>query len=527
MAAALTVPSARGVGCAVTTAAGPATDAALAMLSRGGNAVDAAAAAAWALSVCEPSGSGIGGQTTMLVRLADGRTRIIDGHSRAPRKVSIQTVSRRQQARGYRATTIPSTPATLDYAVTRYGRLTTPDVLPPAIEIARSGYKLTHLQRRQTRWTAGLLSENPAARRLFLPGGALPARGETIRNPELAETLSRLATDGVTDFYHGRIAREIADDMRRHGGLLNEEDLASLSAPVERDPLAIEMGKWRAFLAPPPGGGLQMALALRITHALESMGCSDPWLRNTLAVYWAFWAREQHSAGGELDWCSGISQESAESLARTALTKRIEPVPGAKDGPGDTTHVTVSDGEGNIVCLTQSIQSLFGAKVAHDGLGFLYNNYLCTCPRSETHAYGLAGGSQPRSNVSPCLVMEGEQPVLALGAAGSRRIVSSVALVSDLVLREGLDVQQAVDEPRIHALLSGKVWIEPKAAEPGRLEKLRCYFRDIVMKPEHAYDMGCVQALAWSSDGAVSGAADPRRGGTVGRLQIEEGRRQQ
>ena len=524
MGGSLNFPGARGRGCRVATAAGSATEAALSILARGGNAVDAAAAAAWALSVCEPSGSGIGGQTTMLVRLADGRVRIIDGHSRAPRKVSIQTVSRQEQTRGYKATTIPSTPATLDYLVARYGRLTTADALRPAIQIAGSGYELTRLQRRQTRWTAGLLSANLAASRLFLPCGALPARGGTIRNPELAETLSRLATDGVTDFYHGRMAREIANDMRRHGGLLDEKDLASVHAPVERDPLAIKVGKWRAFLAPPPGGGLQMALALRITHSLALMGCSDPWLRNALAVYWAFWARERHSVGSEVDWCSAISEERAESLARNALNTRIEPAPGAKDGPGDTTHVTVSDGEGNIVCLTQSIQSLFGAKVAHGGLGFLYNNYLCTCPRSDIHAYGLAGGSQPRSNVSPCLVMEGKRPVLALGAAGSRRIVSSVALVSDLVLREGFDIQRAVDEPRIHALLSGKVWIEMNAAEPGRLEQLRHYFSKIVMKPEHAYDMGCVQALSWSADDAVSGAADPRRGGTVGQFEIEGGR---
>src|SRR5262249_1461180 len=174
-----------------------------------------------------------------------------------------------------------------------------------------------------------------------------------------------------------------------------------------------------------------------------------------------------------------IGNEHAKEIADCILRRRmrsnapefssfIQPAGGAGDyEPGDTTHLSVTDEEGNIVSLTQSIQSLFGAKVANAELGFLYNNYLCTCPRDE-HPYQLGSRAMPRSNVSPTIVFSGmpgnDALALALGAAGSRRITSSVLQVISNFLDRGLSLQAAVDAPRIHALLSRKVWVERPAA---------------------------------------------------------------
>src|SRR5262249_23212724 len=187
--------------------------------------------------------------------------------------------------------------------------------------------------------------------------------------------------------------------------------------------------------------------------------------------------------------------------------------------PGDTTHLSVCDRNGMIVLLTQSIQSLFGAKVAHRELGFLYNNYLCTCLRYP-HPYALRPRCRPRSNIAPTLVLRrergGDRPLLALGAAGSRRITSAILQVISGVIDRGLGVSDAVAAPRVHGLVGRKIWIERPAASEGLLARLRALGRDPIVRPPLAYAMGAVQALQFMTDGSVRGAADPRRDGAVG-----------
>jgi len=256
----------------VATAFPLATDAAIDMLRAGGNAIDAAVAAAWALTVCEPSGSGLGGQTTILVRLADGRISVIDGHSHAPAAVSKKQVSRIQQDTGYRSCTIPMTPATLEYAQQRYGRLPRAHVMRPAIRIAEDGYEITSLQRRQMRWCHQSLLASPAAATLFLNRGRPYETGEIFRQKELASTLRRLAESGAEDFYRGAIARDIAEDMRWNGGLITAQDLETHRSPVERDAVIIRYRNCDVASVPPPGGGLQVLLGLKILEQLISGG---------------------------------------------------------------------------------------------------------------------------------------------------------------------------------------------------------------------------------------------------------------
>jgi gamma-glutamyltranspeptidase/glutathione hydrolase len=194
-----------------------------------------------------------------------------------------------------------------------------------------------------------------------------------------------------------------------------------------------------------------------------------------------------------------------------------EALPGAEE-PGDTTHLTVSDSQGNVVALTQSIQSLFGAKVANASLGFLYNNYLRTCPRYP-HPCQLGSHCQPRSNCSPTLVLKkgpaGKVPVLALGAAGSRRIVSAIVQVVSAVIDRGMTIEEAVAAPRVHALLNKKVWIERPAATEDLLKSLEARSLRPKIRRAQSYSMGSVQVLQRLPDGTVMVAADPRRDGAA------------
>jgi gamma-glutamyltranspeptidase / glutathione hydrolase len=517
-------PDAASHPAAVAAAFPLATAAGIEMLRSGGNAVDAAVAAAWALCVCEPSASGLGGQTIALIRFADGSFKVIDGHSRAPAAASLELISRDEQRRGYRASTVPTTPAVLQHLLLKYGTLGRHQIMAPAIRIAETGYAITALQRRQAGWVADALE--PSAAALYLPEGVPPA-GWVLRQPALAKTLRRIAEVDAEDFYRGRLARAIARDMAANGGLITERDLAGCEAPLECAPVSACYRGYRVVTVPAPGGGPQLLRSLRLLERLLPSGSDvseEEWRAAiALTVAEAFRERERTAAHPQTwSWADvdpACNEDTLRSIAAglrdARITDRDRP---AAEEPGDTTHLSACDRSGNVVALTQSIQSLFGAKAAHRDLGFLYNNYLRTCPR-RPHPHGLAANCRPRSNAAPTLVLsdanETAAPLLLLGAAGSRRITSSILQVISGVIDRHLDVDAAVAAPRVHGLTNGKVWVEAPAATQRLLEQLATLSCRPIVKPRRNYAMGAVQALHFLADGGVRGAADPRRDGTA------------
>jgi gamma-glutamyltranspeptidase/glutathione hydrolase len=506
------------------TAFASATEAATEILRAGGNAIDAAVAAAWALSVCEPSGSGLGGQTTMLIKFGGGRCIVVEGHSYAPKAVSKERLSRAQQKTGYGACTIPSTPATLGFAQKHYGRLTLEQVMEPAIRLAEQGYTITRLQRRQLNWCRKVLRKNPAAERLFLKDGRAFAVGETFRQKTLAATLRRLARHGVEDFYYGQIAQLIAEDMKRNGGLMTAEDLSQCVLPIEREPISANYRGYEVLTAPAPAGGLQVLLGLKIIEQLisdTSSGDADNWYQVLADTVYAVFHERNNSGIHARDFTPSLcrrllSEQHAIEIANNMRGSCDEAEVGVNtEEPGETTHLCTADDKGNVVSLTQSIQSLFGAKVANGKLGFLYNNYLSTCPRRQ-HPHQLGSHCLPRSNVAPTVVLTNNlRPVLALGAAGSRRITSSILQVISNVIDRGMSLEQAMAAPRVHALQSRKIYLERPAATDALCKAFEKRFRKVIIKPAKSYTMASVQAIGFREDDTVAGAADPRRDGTA------------
>ena len=507
----------------VATAFPAATDIAIDTLRRGGNAVDAAVAAAWALAVCEPSGSGLGGQAIALIHHPDRGDLVLDGHSHGPQSLTRRVVDRGQQRRGYRACTIPSMPAMLGDAHARYGRLPLAETLVPAIGLAEEGVAVTRLLRRHIQWCEKALAASSVTSRTFLPGGRPPKKGTLLRQPELAETLRRIAVNGVADFYQGGISRDIVDDHERNGGLISAADLSSLGLPIAREPIAVNYRDCEVMSVPPPGGGLQLLLGLKLAEALQLEACETDaaWYETiALIVHAIFRERVEWPIHPErvtpsmFEWL--LSKARAEEIANRI---RQQPTPRIRsaEGPGDTTHLCVVDADGMIVSLTQSIQSLFGAKVMNERLGFFYNNYLCTCPRYR-HPSRLRRQAMPQSNAAPTIVFEGtgehRRPRLVLGAAGSRRITSSILQVITNVLDRGLPLFEALDAPRIHATLSGRPMVERRIATPELEDRLQSRFRPFQIRAARSYSMGSVQAIA-SKAGEWVGAADPRREGSA------------
>ncbi len=527
-----------GMDGMVVTAFPSASQAGVEMLRAGGNAVDAAVAAAWALAVCEPSSSGLGGQTTLLIHLAGGNTTVVDGHSHAPAAASTRQVSRIQQQKGYRACTIPSTPATLDFVQKRYGALSRATVMEPAIRLAQDGYAITKLQRRQLKWCLNDLRASAPTARLFLKDERPRRVGEIFRQTELAATLRCLADVGVQDFYEGRIARAIVDDMRRNDGLITEKDLAEYDVPVECEPVVICYRGCKVVSVPPPAGGLQVLSGLKILDHIageELVWENDKWYELVAEVTHAVFrerdrlaVRPRDITPSLLKWFLGSERASEIAEQIKAHGWKSTSQAGLEE-PGETTHLCTIDRDGNAVSLTQSVQSLFGAKVANGQLGFLYNNYLCTCRRGR-HPYRLTSRCVPQSNIAPTFVLRNNlsegtesrgdtgcasEPLLVLGAAGSRRITSAVLHVISGVLDRCVSLEQAVDLPRIHGLLSRKVHIEKPAATETLLNRLEKRFGDVKIRAPHSYSMGCVQAIYVADDKTLLGVADPRRDGTA------------
>ncbi|MGC9327023.1 MAG: gamma-glutamyltransferase, partial [Candidatus Hinthialibacter sp.] len=253
-------------GMAATAHPG-ATQAAVEMLAAGGNAVDAAVAAAWALGVCEPQASGIGGQTMMLIHIAETRRTIaLDGSSRAPNRIIPGSFSKNQLLNGYVASTIPSTPAVLEYARQTYGSLPLSRLLEPAVRLAENGFAVSDLYHRLLKRELKRLRKGAAGPIFLKNGEKAHSAGSLFKQPALASTLRQLAKKGIDGFYTGAIARTMADDMARNHGLIHLDDLAQIPWPIERRPLSGRFENKRILTFPPPGAGRTLIEMLNIFH---------------------------------------------------------------------------------------------------------------------------------------------------------------------------------------------------------------------------------------------------------------------
>ena len=504
-----------------------ASDVAVDVLAAGGNAFDAAIAAAYALGVCEPFASGLGGQTAVIAHDArTGRTIVLDGSSRAPHRVEPGGLTDEQRMYGYRACTIPSTPATLDYLRRQLGTMPLDRLLDPAIRLAEEGCTVTRLQESITRTAHPWLSTR-SARRFFLDDdGEVPEAGSVLRQPELASTFRRLAEAGVEDFYRGRIARAIVDDMREHGGLLHEDDLAQIPWPLERRAYTTSFRGRDVHTFGPPGAGRVLISILNVLERVEQRG-RDPRTPEGALLLARLGRRTQldrrrdpydpdfyPQLGGERMLSPEYADELvAELLAHDPDDVRFEDVAPDAPGRGETTHLSVMDREGNAIALTQSIERFYGSFEAHPELGVVYNNYLSTLHVDDMNSpYYLRPGARPWASVAPTLVFHGDRPVLAMGSPGSERIVSSMVQVMLHLERE--DPLAAVAAPRLHPELDGRVAMERERFSAQVVDHLEARGHTVDDKGPWAFYFGSVQFV--QSDGLrLRAVADCRRDGAA------------
>jgi gamma-glutamyltranspeptidase/glutathione hydrolase len=515
---------------AVSSASPEATAAGVEILERGGNAIDAAVAVSLAIGVSEPAGSGIAGQTVMLVRPPGGEAFVINGTTWSPRSLP-EDVTAEQLKYGHTAASVPSTLRVLDLAWRRFGSGEVPwaALLEPAIRVAEEGWVVGSFRQHAFRFYHENLVKQPAAAAIFSRADGLSYQaGEVFRQPLLARTLRRLAAAGADDFYRGEIAGQIAADMAVNGGWITARDLAEFPEPAILPALAGSYRGHEVYTLPPPFGGW---VVLQILNVLEQadpslLGADDAGRRLLLieALRIGHGSRREHPIADYRDYREQVAQYISKAEAQQLLSqsRSASGAAGAGDSGGETTHFSVVDGDGLAVAVTQSIDSYFGARVVHPELGFLYNNYMQGFQVDDPAApYALEPLQMPKSSMSATLVARDGQTRLVLGSPGSARIISAVAQTVSYWVDVAPDVESAVAAFRVHVIPPDEAFVEGPELPPDLLAGLADQgFR--LLRPTYGVSdsqldpyFGGIHALAFEQ-GSWTGAADPRRDGRVG-----------
>jgi gamma-glutamyltranspeptidase / glutathione hydrolase len=476
-----------------------ASDAGLEILRAGGNAVDAAVAAGFALAVVHPIAGNLGGGGFLLLRTHDGKTTFIDFREKAPlaaREKMYQDANGNlipdASLLGYRSIAVPGSVAGLVYAEKRYGKLGLKRVIAPAIKLAADGFILTKEEADEL--TDSDLAKFPESRSLFQRDGKLYQTGETFKQPALARTLRRIAAD-PDDFYRGKMAQELVSDLKKGGALITLDDLARYNV-VERQPIIGTFHNYTVISAPPPSsGGIVLLSALNIleTYDLTHLGDrSARWIHLITEAYRrAYMDRAEYLGDPDYNliptaeliskkyaaaWRKSIQLDRASPSATLKRPEGFLPqaptTAGTRHESSDTTHYSVVDEEGNAVAVTTTLNDNFGSHVTSGSLGFLLNDEMddFTAKLGEPNMYGLiqgpanaiAPGKRPLSAMTPTIILEDGKLRYVLGSPGGPRIITTVANILLSATNGGLNVQEAVDAPRFHhQYLPDKLYLEP------------------------------------------------------------------
>jgi gamma-glutamyltranspeptidase/glutathione hydrolase len=467
-----------------------ASQAGVEVLKSGGNAVDAAVATGFALAVVYPQAGNIGGGGFMLIRMNDGKTHFLDYREKAPAAATADmyldaqgNVIKNESLVGYKAISVPGSVAGLVYAEKTYGKLTLRQVMAPAIRLAREGFPLASADARDLQKDKHL-AEFPESYRIFQRDGKFFREREILRQPELASTLERIARD-PDDFYHGKMAQELATAIQKGGGLVTANDLAHYEVK-ERNPLHGTYRGYDVIGAPPPSsGGTTLIESLNILEGydLAKSGTRSPEaIHLTLEAFRrAFFDRAEFLGDSDFSpvpvaqlidkkygaaWRASIDPaESSVSkdLKRPAIFSELQHYASqtapAHESP-DTTHYSIVDSDGNAVSVTTTLNDIFGSRVTAEGLGFLLNDEMddFSSKPGAPNLYGLIQGpanaispnKRPLSAMTPTIVLKDGKLFLVLGSPGGSKIITTVANILMGVIDYGMNIQEAVNAPRFH-----------------------------------------------------------------------------
>ncbi|MER3546839.1 MAG: gamma-glutamyltransferase [Rhodanobacteraceae bacterium] len=532
---------------AVASAHKLATEAGLEVLREGGNAFDAAIAVAATLSVVEPQSSGIGGGGLFLLhRASDNKNVMLDARETAFTGASSKLYEdvdgkpdRDKSINGPLAAAIPGEPAALVYLAQHYGKLPLSISLAPAIRIAREGFRPDDRFLSALRERADVIARYPGSAALLLPNGKAPQAGWTFKNPDLANTLQRIAKDGDAGFYQGEFAKKLVDGVRAAGGRWTLDDLADYKVK-ERAPIAFDYQppnkpKFHIVSASPPSsGGIVLAEMLNILSGFD-LGKMDRAHRvHTVVEAMRRGYRDRTQYLGDPDFVQMPVAKLTSMAYADKLRASIEPdlatpssaLPVASNESMHTTHFSIIDADGNMVAATQTVNTSFGSCLVIPGTGFVLNNEMddFALVPGKPNAYGLIGyaanaparGRRPLSSMTPTFVFYPDKD-LVIGTPGGSRIITMV-LEGVLGFVDGMDAQQIVTKPRFHhQYLPDVISAEPGALDSNTVAELR-KMGYTVNAGEHRW--GFMNVVLWNrKSNTLEAASDPRGDSGLGKVR--------
>lgn len=526
---------AHGANGAVASVHPLATNAGLAILKNGGNAIDAAVAVGLTLGVVDGCNSGLGGGCLLLIRRANGEIVAIDGREMAPAAATHDMFLRAGKAdtklsqTGALASGIPGSVAAYAYAVEKFGRKKFAELLSPAAKIAEEGFPIDHAYAAKIKATANELRAFEASRSLLFHADGTPlVEGEVLQQADLAASYRALAEQGPDWFYRGPFAGKVAEWMAANDGIITIDDFASYQLVIREPVRGTYRGAEIISFPPPSSGGVHVIEILNMLETFDLSKLAEPERAHIIAEAMKLAFADRAHWLGDPDFVAVprglLSKDYAQRLAARITPDAVLAVAGHGEPPDaltdtfqkkHTTHFSVADAEGNWVACTATVNTTFGSKVIVPGTGIFLNNQMddFSMEAGVPNAFGLVGaeanavapGKRPLSSMSPTIVLRDGQPVLAVGAAGGPTIISQTVLNLVGVLDLGLTLDAALAQPRLHHQWQpDEIRLENRAPA-----EVREHLTKLGHKIDLADAIGTSNGVEWR-DGTFTAASEPR-----------------
>ena len=531
----------------VVTASKIASKVGVEILKAGGNAVDAAVAVGFTLAVTYPYAGNIGGGSFMVIHLQDGTNTTIDFRERAPftayRNMYLDkdgNVIENMSLEGAASVGVPGSVAGLIYALEKYGTMKLSKVIQPAIELAENGWAVESQDSESFYKFLEVFSKYPSSLKIFTNNGVPYKEGDLFKQPDLAWTLKQIRDKGHDGFYEGKVSDYFIQQMMNMGGFITHADIEKYK-PVEREPV---IGRYREYkiisMAPPSSGGIALIQLLNILENFDiekdEWGSSRNIHRLAEAMKYVFADRTYHLGDGDF-YPVPIDGLISKKYAKT-IFERIKDyaVPSAEIFAGDslkcyesmeTTHYSVYDSSGNAVSVTTTLNSAFGSKVVVEGAGFLLNNEMNDFSEKSgvPNQFGLLGtdanaiepGKRMLSSMTPTIVLKDDKPFIILGSPGGSMIITTVLQVLMNCIDFNMNIQEAINAPRIHHQWQpDKIFFEKFAINKDAMDNLVNMGYDFSDMNDRIKTIGLVHGIMIDQNNQIIyGASDSRANGSA------------
>lgn len=519
-----------GTNGMVATAKFEASQIGIDIIKKGGNAVDAAVAVGFALGVCEPNASSVGGGGFMTIRLGEnGENVFLDFRETAPLLSNPSMwklddngdVIGNEKAEGGKSICIPGEVAGLIFALENYGTMRLEDILSPSIHLAEQGFVVSHILKGDMDDYKKKLLKFKEEGNVFLSDYKV---GDRITNKPLANTLRKIAREGKDGFYKGAIASSIATSVQKHSGIMTIEDLENYRVN-KLNPIRGTYRGYEIISSPPPSsGGTHI---IQILNILENFNMSSYEVNSAEYLHifseifkMCFTDRMKYMGDPnffDVPIKGLVSKEYAKKLASKINIKKANKYEFDYPfdfEPTDTTHYSIADKGGNMVSVTKTISAFFGSGVVPKDTGVVLNCQMRGFAIGEGKANSVGPNKKPLSSMSPTIILKDKKPFAVLGSPGGNRIITTVSQVISKLIDHDMNIQEAINSPRISNELNGITLYESRIAS-DIIERLDRMGHSVKQLSEYDRKLGGVQGIRYTDKDSLEGAADPRRDGVA------------